>query len=124
MGVSTALGSEVTQIANKSTSLLLQGNKPAKVEDQFSPDENDRKNRMYISFTEKKLDHLVSEANKILNHRSTALHYVLHNKLNQYYVQIVDEETKQVIREIPPKKFLDMYAAIAEKMGLIVNKRI
>ena len=33
-------------------------------------------------------------------------------------------DKEEVIREIPPKKMLDMYAEMADFMGLLVNKRI
>lgn len=83
-----------------------------------------KEERTYPSFNKEQLDDLVSEANKLLNPELTEMHYVLHDKLNKYYVQVEDVRTHQVIREIPPKKFMDMYAAIAEKLGLIVNKRV
>ena len=34
----------------------------------------------------------------------TALKFTMHEKIGEYYVQIIDEETKEVIREVPPKK--------------------
>lgn len=80
--------------------------------------------RMYPSFTKDQLKDLIDEANKVLNPESTEMHYVFHEKLKEYYIRLENPMTHQVIREIPPKKFMDMYAAIAEKLGLIVNKRI
>jgi flagellar protein FlaG len=53
----------------------------------------------------------------------TELKYVYFDKLQTYYVQVQDVNTHQVIREIPPKKFLEMYASVAEKLGLIVNDK-
>ncbi|MDN3956521.1 flagellar protein FlaG [Sporolactobacillus laevolacticus] len=92
--------------------------------DHQNTDSNSKEARVYSPFTKKQLDDLVTEANKLLNPELTEMHYVLHDKLNQYYVQVEDVVTHKVIREIPPKKFMDMYAAIAEKLGLIVNKRV
>ncbi|MCO7176448.1 flagellar protein FlaG [Sporolactobacillus kofuensis] len=66
---------------------------------------------------------LVDEANKLLQPEVTELKYVYFDKLQTYYVQLQDVNTHQVIREIPPKKFLEMYASIAEKLGLIINDR-
>ncbi|MCI1858758.1 MAG: flagellar protein FlaG [Sporolactobacillus sp.] len=80
--------------------------------------------RVYKSFNKEQLEELVTEANKTLKPSQTNLHYVLYDKLHQYYVRIEDSVTHEVLREIPPKKMMDMYAAIAEKLGLIVNKRI
>lgn len=50
------------------------------------------------------------------------LQFVLHEKLGEYYVKVVDNRTEEVVREIPPKEWLDFYAAMAEFMGLIVDK--
>lgn len=89
-----------------------------------SSESSGKEERIYKPFNKKQLTELVAEANKTLETKQTNLHYVLHDKLHQYYVQIEDSVTHQVLREIPPKKMMDMYAAIAEKLGLIVNKRI
>lgn len=52
------------------------------------------------------------------------LKFQLHENLNKYYVAIVDSNTNQVIKEIPPKKILDLAADIWEKLGIIVDKKI
>jgi flagellar protein FlaG len=39
-------------------------------------------------------------------------------------VQIVDEVTMEVVKEIPNKKFLDMYAEMIDFMGIFVDKKI
>ncbi|UAK17861.1 flagellar protein FlaG [Sporolactobacillus terrae] len=87
-------------------------------------DRTGKEERIYQSFNKKQLGDLVTEANKLLKPQLTQMHYVLHDKLDEYYVRVEDVRTHQVIREIPPKKFMDMYAAIAEKLGLIINKRV
>ncbi|MTT31571.1 flagellar biosynthesis protein FlaG [Terrilactibacillus sp. BCM23-1] len=85
---------------------------------------NQSKKQDKISFNKKDLTRLVDEANSLLDPQFTEIRYVLHEKLNEYYVKVEDTKTHKVIREIPPKKFLDMYASIAEKLGLIVNKSV
>lgn len=50
--------------------------------------------------------------------------FELHDKLDEYYVTIVDSMTNEVIKEIPPKELLDMYAAMAEHMGILLDKKI
>lgn len=52
------------------------------------------------------------------------LKFVYHEDLHEYYVTIVDPTTDEVIREIPPKKLLDMYYAMAEYMGLLVDEKV
>lgn len=65
----------------------------------------------------------VKGMNDFLVPMNTSLKFTMHDELQEYFVQIVDEATNEVIREIPPKKFLDMYAAMAEFMGLFVDEK-
>ena len=72
---------------------------------------------------EKLIDH-INQMNDFIKPTKTNLRFQLHDKLNEYYVQVVDTYTDEVIREIPSKKFLDMYAATAELLGMLVDKKI
>lgn len=62
--------------------------------------------------------------NALLKPTHSHLRFLYHEKMGEYYVQIIDDHNNEVIREIPPKKLLDMVAAIWEQIGLIVDKRI
>ncbi|WP_069201803.1 flagellar protein FlaG [Bacillus niameyensis] len=55
---------------------------------------------------------------------NTHLKFQFHDELNEYYVTIIDDVTKEIVREIPPKKMLDMFAAMTEYIGLMVDKKI
>lgn len=115
----------INKVIGESQSPVINQANPVKINsDDRLTKSSDKENRTYPPFTRKQLDNLISQANQILTPNTTEVHYVLHKKLNKYYVQVEDTITHQVIREIPPKKFMDMYAAIAEKLGLIVNKRV
>lgn len=116
-------GMALNQIAgNGQVSQSQAGSGTNQVDRGTNANGKDSETRNYPPFTKKQLDDLVSQANQILTPVTTEVHYVLYEKLNKYYVQVEDTMTHEVIREIPPKKFMDMYAAIAEKLGLIVNK--
>jgi flagellar protein FlaG len=71
-----------------------------------------------------KLEEVVKGLNEFLQPSHTSIKFELHDELQEYYVQIIDERTHEVVREIPPKKLLDMYAAMMEFVGLIVDKKI
>ncbi|MFC7373000.1 flagellar protein FlaG [Fictibacillus iocasae] len=62
--------------------------------------------------------------NEFLKSSHTSTRFVLHEKLNDYYVQIVDDATKEIMKEIPSKKFLDLYAEMIERVGLFIDKKI
>lgn len=54
----------------------------------------------------------------------THTHFAYHRKLDDYYVQVIDNKTNRVVREVPPKEVLDRYVAIAEKFGIIIDERL
>jgi flagellar protein FlaG len=72
----------------------------------------------------KQIKEITESLNKFIEPTKTSLKFEFHEKLEEYYISIINQDTKEVIKEIPPKKMLDMYAAMAEFMGIIVDKRI
>ncbi|MBD8071403.1 flagellar protein FlaG [Bacillus sp. PS06] len=70
------------------------------------------------------MEDIVNNMNKILESSHTALKFELHEELQEYYVTIVDDVTQEVVKEIPSKKMLDIYAAMTEFVGLVVDKKI
>ncbi|MED1952368.1 flagellar protein FlaG [Brevibacillus centrosporus] len=61
--------------------------------------------------------------NKWLETTNTHVKFTLHDKLNEYYVQVINDQTNEVIREIPSKKMMDMVAKMHEMVGLLVDER-
>ncbi|MET3682974.1 flagellar protein FlaG [Alkalibacillus flavidus] len=74
--------------------------------------------------TRERAQELVEGMNEFLEPADTSIRYEMHEDLDRYYISIVDKQTDEVVREIPPKKLLDVYAAMAEFMGFIVDERI
>lgn len=74
--------------------------------------------------SKEQLEKAVKGINDFIESSSTHIQFKLHEKLNEYYVTVVDNDTKEIVREIPSKKVLDVYAAMTEFIGLIVDKKI
>jgi flagellar protein FlaG len=74
--------------------------------------------------TKEKMESVVRGMNEFLTLSKTHLKFEFHDELEEYYVTIVDDSTKEVVKEIPSKKVLDMYAAMTEFVGLMVDKKI
>ncbi|XQY91511.1 flagellar protein FlaG [Metabacillus sp. HB246100] len=70
------------------------------------------------------LEKFVENLNDLVHPVYTHVNFKLHEKLNEYYITVVDNSTNEVIREIPSKKWLDIYAAMTDFVGLIVDKKI
>lgn len=63
----------------------------------------------------------VEQINKRMQN-SEAL-FGIHEKTNRVTIKIVDKETKEVIKELPPEKTLDMIAKAWEMAGLLVDEK-
>ena len=70
-----------------------------------------------------KVNEVIESMNKFMQPSHTSLKFELHEKLNDYYVQVIDDDTKEVVREIPSKKVLDMYAVMKEFIGLMIDEK-
>lgn len=71
-----------------------------------------------------KAQQMTDSMNKFLESVNTQLRFKLHNELKEYYVTIVDSKTDEVVREIPSKKLMDIYAAMKEFVGLLIDRKI
>lgn len=67
---------------------------------------------------------MIDGANEFFTATRTHLNFQLHEGLNKYYVEIRNSVTDELVKEIPPKKFLDMIAKFQELAGLIVDEKI
>ena len=47
----------------------------------------------------------------------------IHDGTNKVTIKIVDKQTKEVIKEFPPEKTLDMIARVWEMAGLMVDEK-
>ena len=74
--------------------------------------------------TKEKLIEKVEGMNDFLEPTNTAVKFQFHEELGEYYVQIINTSTDEVLKEIPNKKFLDMYASMAEFAGLLVDEKL
>lgn len=75
------------------------------------------------SISEKMLTGIVKEANKAIMMYNRSLEFSVHEKTKDIIVRVINTETKEVIREIPPEKILDLVASILEMAGLLVDER-
>ncbi|MFB7639496.1 flagellar protein FlaG [Peribacillus butanolivorans] len=71
-----------------------------------------------------KVKEVVESLKTFLDPTHTAIRFEYHEELNEYYVKVVDDVTDETIREIPPKKLLDFYAAMTEFVGIMVDEKI
>lgn len=71
--------------------------------------------------TNEQIRKTVEQLNKKMNN-SEAI-FGIHDETNRVTIKIVDKETKEVIKEFPPEKTLDMIAKAWELAGILVDER-
>lgn len=63
----------------------------------------------------------VEQLNKKMNNAEAV--YGVHEGTNRITIKLVDKETKETIRELPPEKTLDMIVKVWELAGMLVDER-
>lgn len=73
--------------------------------------------------TEKEVKSKIDQANNELRHAKTGLDFKYHEATKRVSITVYDKDTKEVIREIPPEKTLDMLEKMWELAGMVVDDR-
>jgi len=73
--------------------------------------------------SQEKLNEAVGKINKTVLIFNKSLHFVVHEESKRWMVQVIDKETGEVLREIPPKEILDIVAKLNDIVGLLVDVR-
>jgi len=68
-----------------------------------------------------KIRKAVEQLNKNMPHSEAV--YGFHEDTNRVTIKIVDKNTKEVIKELPPEKTLDMIAKVWEMAGILVDEK-
>ncbi len=66
----------------------------------------------------------VHRLNETLRTFDKRLRFRIHESTERLIVRVVDAETEEVLREIPPEEVLKLAAHIEEMVGLIIDERI
>ncbi len=74
--------------------------------------------------SKEKLQQAVNTINEFLQINHNASKFVFHDGLDRYFVQVVDTQTEEVVKEIPPKKLLDAFYEMQKLLGMIVDEKI
>lgn len=92
--------------------------KVQKVEEQSSETNNDKKQE----YSKKDIDNALNKLNNFLKDDKTHAEYTYNEEMKTMMVKVIDENTKEVVLEIPPKKILDMVASMLRQVGLLDKK--
>lgn len=76
-----------------------------------------------LPISEKVMLSAIEKANKAVSMSGRTFEYKIHEKTKEIMIKVLDSDTGEVIREIPPEKTLDMVANMMEMAGLLVDER-
>lgn len=76
-----------------------------------------------LPVSEKTILEAIERANNSYTGVNTRFEFSIHEKTKQIMVKVIDEQSNEVIRQIPPEKILDIIAGIWETAGLFVDER-
>jgi flagellar protein FlaG len=76
-----------------------------------------------ISLGDEQLIKAIDRAVKALQGPTTTLEMSVHEKTHQILVKVLNKDTGELIREIPPEKTLDLVAKMMEIAGILVDEK-
>ncbi|MBD7943030.1 flagellar protein FlaG [Psychrobacillus sp. Sa2BUA9] len=75
-------------------------------------------------FPKEKVQKAVDALNEFMTIQNRNSKFVMHDGLERYYVEVIDAETEEVIREVPPRKLLDAFYTMQKFLGMIIDEKI
>lgn len=76
-----------------------------------------------LSISDVALQKALEKVNKALKGIETRLEYSVHKTTGDIMVKVINEETKEVVREVPPEKIIDLVVKLQELSGLIIDEK-
>lgn len=73
--------------------------------------------------TSRRIKSAVDHANQTMRHAKTKCEFSYHEETKRVSIKVIDEETEEVIREIPPEETLEMLSKMWELAGLMVDEK-
>lgn len=73
--------------------------------------------------TPDQLKKMIAEMNRKINNSNEEAVFGVHEETNRIMIKILDKDTKEVIKEFPPEKTLDMIAWLWEMAGILVDEK-
>lgn len=75
------------------------------------------------SASEQQIKEAISKANSKMKGHRTRCEFSYHEETKRVSIKVLDKETQEVIREIPPEETLEMIEKMWELAGLLIDER-
>ncbi len=77
-----------------------------------------------IKVSEKEVQQVISEVTSTLGQINESIGFSYEKKLGQLFVTVTDNQSGEVIREVPSKDFIKHKLAMQEMIGLLLDKQV
>lgn len=109
---------------NKEEKIIQRTEQVKPLEQHQDKQQKELKEERKDKLSKEETEHIVKGMNEFLHPKYTSVTFKLHEELDRYYVEVIDKETKEVVREVPTKEILDMYAKMTEYLGLFIDEKL
>lgn len=113
---------ETHKIVPKASDKSLDNNLREKKSNYVQWEEDRRQEKSY----EPEKDYLekaVEETNQMIFKDDRRFEFRIHEGTKRIMVKLIDNETDEIVKEIPPEKILDLVASIWDLVGILVDER-
>ena len=112
---------EVPQLSESMTKAVPVTSQPNPVDAKGNAGQQGSEQQMEHQPSEATMNDAVKRANLRMEH--TRCEYSYHKKTNRVSIKVINSDTDEVIREIPPEKSLDMLQKMWELAGILVDEK-
>ncbi len=74
-------------------------------------------------YSREDLERAVEDSNELIFRNEEQFKFEIHERTNRIMVKLVNTQTDEIIKEIPPEKILDLVANIWDLVGILVDER-
>lgn len=93
---------------------------PQKQKNSLSRDINNKIKEEYIEI----IEDTVEDMNDIVEKVREDLQFKIHEGTERLMVLVIDVNTREVIKELPPEEMLDLSARIQEMVGILIDEKV
>lgn len=74
-------------------------------------------------FDKDDLEDAVKSTNDLIFQNDRRFEFKVHERTGRMMVKLLDKDTDEIIKELPPEKILDLVASIWDLVGILVDER-
>ncbi|MEK3663700.1 flagellar protein FlaG [Paenibacillus sp. FSL F4-0236] len=120
---STISGPNRPEVKNTSAKSVSQVSEATPIRDTKEMSTKEKQG-INVSIAEEQLIRAIERAVKSLQGPQTTLEISIHEKTHDIMVKVLNKDTGELIREVPPEKTLDLVAKMMEIAGILVDEKI